>query len=67
MICLKACVGGQVVSSSGSKTSLPSSTPASAIIYNAYTSITKKNDLPNVCNFDSIAVSIYADRNLKNL
>ena len=34
--------GGRVVSASGSKTSVSGSTPASAIIYDAYTSIKKK-------------------------
>ena len=34
--------GGRVVSASGSETSVSSSTPTSAIIYDAYTSITKK-------------------------
>ena len=34
--------GGRVVSASGSETSVSSSTPASAIIYDAYTSIVKK-------------------------
>ena len=33
--------GGRVVSASGSETSVSSSTPASAIIYDAYTSIVK--------------------------
>ena len=35
--------GGRVVSASGSETSVSSSTPTSAIIYDAYTSILKKN------------------------
>ena len=35
--------GGRVVSASGSETSVASSTPASAIIYDAYTSIIKKH------------------------
>ena len=35
--------GGRVVSASGSETSISSSTPAGAIIYDAYTSIIKKN------------------------
>ena len=34
--------GGRVVSASGSETSVLGSTPASAIIYDAYTSIKKK-------------------------
>ena len=34
--------GGRVVSASGSETSVSGSTPASAIIYDAYTSIKKK-------------------------
>ena len=33
--------GGRVVSASGSETSVSSSTPASAIIYDAYTSLKK--------------------------
>ena len=37
--------GGRVVSASGSETSVSSSTPASAIIYDAYTSIIKKKKL----------------------
>ena len=36
---VKAHGGGRVVSMSGSETSVSSSTPASAIIYDAYTSI----------------------------
>ena len=35
--------GGRVVSASGSETSVSSSTPARAIIYDAYTSIKNKN------------------------
>ena len=35
--------GGRVVSASGSEMSVLSSTPASAIIYDACTSIVKKN------------------------
>ena len=35
-------IGGRVVSASGSETSVSSSTPTSAIIYDAYTSIIKK-------------------------
>ena len=39
--------GGRVVSASGSETSISSSTPASAIIYDAYTSIiNKKKNIP---------------------
>ena len=39
--------GGRLVSASGSETSVSSSTPASAIIYDAYTSIIKKNNNNN--------------------
>ena len=35
--------GGQVVSASGWETSVSNSTPTSEIIYDAYTSIIKKN------------------------
>ena len=37
--------GGRVVSASGSETSVSGSTPASAIIYDAYTSIKKKKKI----------------------
>ena len=36
--------GGRVVSASGSETSVSSSTPAIAIIYDAYTSVIKKKN-----------------------
>ena len=35
--------GGRVVSASGSETKVTSSTPTSAIIYDAYTSVIKRN------------------------
>ena len=38
-LCLHMEVGGRVISASGSETSVSSSTPASAITYDAYTSI----------------------------
>ena len=37
-----SCQGGRVVNASGSETRVSSSTPTSAIIYDAYTSIQKK-------------------------
>ena len=41
---IKAHGGGRVVSASGSETSVTSSTPTSAIIYDAYTSIIKNKN-----------------------
>ena len=51
--------GGQVVSASGSETSVWSSTPTSAIIYDAYTSIiykTKKKSVKQKRSFPSVQV-----------
>ena len=52
--------GGQVVSASGSETSVSSSTPTSAIIYDGYTSIIKKIEtkILNIFHFSSNSICI---------
>ena len=50
--------GGRVVSASGSETSVSGSTPASAIIYDAYTSIKKKKFFFELKHFDLLGQNI---------
>ena len=56
--------GGRVVSASGSETSVLSSTPTSAIIYDAYTSIINKKLKKKTLYFCKKKLSIYPNRHI---